>query len=73
MVKTITKRGKTKAAILEGAILGPDGLPLERKVEAVRDILTKREQAALMYECAEARFGCQCSGASNLILTSSIH
>ena len=69
--KSNNKWGNTKAGILEGAILVLDGLPMETKVEAVRNTLTKREQAALVHECTETRAGLQCSGASNLIHTSS--
>ncbi|KAK0514656.1 hypothetical protein JMJ35_003273 [Cladonia borealis] len=69
--KSNNKWGSTKAGILEGAILVLDGLPMETKAEAVRNTLTKRKQAALVHECAETRAGRQCSGASNLIQTSS--
>lgn len=69
--KSNNKWGNTKAGILEGAILVLDGLPMETKVEAVRNTLTKREEAALVHECAETRAGRQCSGGSNLIQTSS--
>ncbi len=50
--KSNNKWGNTKAGILEGAILVLDGLPMETKVEAVRNTLTKREQAALVHEYA---------------------
>ena len=55
--KSNNKWGNTKAGILEGAILVLDGLPMETKVEAVRNTLTKREEAALVHECAETRAG----------------
>ena len=64
--KSNNKWGNTKAGILEGAILVLDGLPMETKIEAVRNTLTKRRQAALVHECAETRAGRQCSGACNL-------
>ena len=55
--KSNDKWGNTKAGILEGAILVLDGLPMETKVEAVRNTFTKRKQAALVHECVEIRAG----------------
>lgn len=37
-----------------GFSVGCQWTVMVRRVEAVRDMLTKREQATLMYECAEA-------------------
>ena len=38
--KSNNEWGNTKAGILEGAILVLDGLPMETKIEAVRNTLT---------------------------------
>ena len=59
--------GNTKAGILEGAILVLDGLPMETKVEAVKNTLTKKDRAALAHECAETRAGRRCLGECGLV------
>ena len=59
--------GDTKAGILEGAILVLDGLPMETKVEAVKNTLTKKDRAALAHECAETRAGRRCLGECGLV------
>lgn len=56
--KNNNKRGNTKAGILEGAIQGLDGLPIGRKIKAVRYRYSKPRPR-------------ECSDASNLSLTSS--